>query len=141
MHVYTRVLGKQGSISLKATITSPMQGIHYVRNSLFPTVVCDIILQNGAVHLYASSFPFHLLYSLLYLVQACQQKGTLQSPARISTQCHRVGVWCPEKALPDTATGTRIQLLSPPVGDTSSVSLVVRDNRCTVLYCAPYRGR
>ena len=111
MHAYTRVLSKQGLISLKATITSPMQGIRYVGNSLFPTVECDIILLNGAVHLLgASSFPFHLFNSLLYFVQACQQKGTLQSQARVSTQCHRAGIRCPEKALPDTATGTRIQL-------------------------------
>ena len=68
-----------------------MQGIRYVGNSLFPTMECDIILPNGAVHLLgASSFPFHLFNSLLYFVQACQKKGTLQSQAHVSTQCHRV---------------------------------------------------
>ena len=110
MHAYMKVLGQLGSMSPRVNITLPMQGIHYAVNSLFPTAAFDIILLNGAVHLLGTSFsPFHLVDSLSNFVQACQQERTLQPSARISTQCNRACIWCPEKVFPNPSIGPRIQ--------------------------------
>ena len=110
MHAYIKVLGQLGSMSPRVNITLSMQGIHYAANSLFPTTAFNIILLNGAAHLLGTSFsPFHLVYSLLNFVQACQQERTLQPSARISTQCNWACIWCPEKVFPNPSIGPRIQ--------------------------------